>query len=264
MGGWARLPTTWASARGLQLRLELMEAILTPPQLLRVDVSALDLTGSCLDSPVALCFGPSPPGHLLVSTSSNTIAVLDSRSGRVVREVSSGRGWRPGPLPPGSGLAARSTRCGVALGCLLRPGGGALGRAPRPAVLGAPTFPRSKCAFPQLSCGRPAACASLALSADGRFLLTAAERAVRLWDYAVQAGPSCQVCVPGWGHRVEDSPRCPGLTLREGHSSGLCDTTAPGVHWPLGASAGRGLHPRPAAAPQRGRRHLPLGHPGSP
>ncbi|KAM9724960.1 WD repeat-containing protein 90 isoform 1-T1 [Dama dama] len=100
-------------------------------ELLRVDVSALDLAGSCLDSPVALCFGSSPPGHLLVSTSSNTIAVLDARSGRVVRE---------------------------------------------------------------LSCGRPAACASLALSADGRFLLTAAERAVRLWDYAVQASPSCQVC----------------------------------------------------------------------
>ncbi|XP_043312643.1 WD repeat-containing protein 90 isoform X2 [Cervus canadensis] len=100
-------------------------------ELLRVDVSALDLAGSCLDSAVALCFGSSPPGHLLVSTSSNTIAVLDARSGRVVRE---------------------------------------------------------------LSCGRPAACASLALSADGRFLLTAAERAVRLWDYAVQASPSCQVC----------------------------------------------------------------------
>ncbi|CAI9172545.1 unnamed protein product [Rangifer tarandus platyrhynchus] len=101
-------------------------------ELLRVDVSTLNLAGSCLDSPVALCFGPSPPGHLLVSTSSNTIAVLDARSGRVVRE---------------------------------------------------------------LSCGRPAACASLALSADGRFLLTAAERAVRLWDYAVQAGPSCQVYI---------------------------------------------------------------------
>ncbi|KAB0338961.1 hypothetical protein FD754_024226, partial [Muntiacus muntjak] len=101
-------------------------------ELLRVDVSTLDLAGSCLDSPVALCFGPSPPGHLLVSMSSNTIAVLDARSGRVVRE---------------------------------------------------------------LSYGRPAACASLALSADGRFLVTAAERAVRLWDYAVQAGPSCQVYI---------------------------------------------------------------------
>ncbi|KAG5194876.1 hypothetical protein JEQ12_012165 [Ovis aries] len=56
-------------------------------ELLRVNVSALDLAGSCLDSAVALCFGPSPPSHLLVSTSSNTIAVLDARSGHVVREV---------------------------------------------------------------------------------------------------------------------------------------------------------------------------------
>ncbi|XP_055265016.1 WD repeat-containing protein 90 isoform X3 [Moschus berezovskii] len=101
-------------------------------ELLRVDVCSLDLAGSCLDSAVALCFGPSPPGHLLVSTSSNTIAVLDARSGHVVRE---------------------------------------------------------------LSCGHPTACASLALSADGRFLLTATERAVRLWDYAVQASPGCQVYV---------------------------------------------------------------------
>ncbi|XP_069425535.1 WD repeat-containing protein 90 isoform X10 [Ovis canadensis] len=59
-------------------------------ELLRVNVSALDLAGSCLDSAVALCFGPSPPSHLLVSTSSNTIAVLDARSGHVVREPPSG------------------------------------------------------------------------------------------------------------------------------------------------------------------------------
>ena len=71
------------------------------------------------------------------------------------------------------------------------------GGLPRPVVAGAPTLPRSKHALPQLSCGNPAACASLALSADGRFLLTAAERAVRLWDYAMQAGLSCQVCVLG-------------------------------------------------------------------
>ncbi|XDB64088.1 hypothetical protein AB1E18_017404 [Capra hircus] len=101
-------------------------------ELLRVNVNALDLAGSCLDSAVALCFGPSPPSHLLVSTSSNMIAVLDARSGHVVRE---------------------------------------------------------------LSCGHAAACASLALSADGRFLLTAAERAVRLWDCATQAGLSCQVYI---------------------------------------------------------------------
>ncbi|KAJ1067537.1 hypothetical protein K5549_010655 [Capra hircus] len=129
-------------------------------ELLRVNVNALDLAGSCLDSAVALCFGPSPPSHLLVSTSSNMIAVLDARSGHVVREVAAL--W---------------------------------GGLPRPAVAGAPTLPRSKRALLQLSCGHAAACASLALSADGRFLLTAAERAVRLWDCATQAGLSCQVYI---------------------------------------------------------------------
>lgn len=60
------------------------------PQLLRIDVSALDPASSCLDSAVAICFGPGPPGHLLVSTSSHTVTVLDTASGRVVREVSPG------------------------------------------------------------------------------------------------------------------------------------------------------------------------------
>nr|XP_055195770.1 WD repeat-containing protein 90 isoform X4 [Nyctereutes procyonoides] len=56
-------------------------------ELLRVDVSALDLASARLASAVALCFGPGPPGHLLVSTSSSTVVVLDSTSGRVVREL---------------------------------------------------------------------------------------------------------------------------------------------------------------------------------
>lgn len=167
------------------------------PQLLKVDVSALDLAGSCLDSAVALCFGPSPPSHLLVSMSSNMITVLDARSGRVVRQVSPGHGWRPGPSPPGPGLAAPGARAGRPWAACCSPVAARWGGLPRPAVLGAPTLPRSKCTLLQLSCGHPAACASLSLSADGRFLLTAAERAVRLWDYATQAGLSCQVCVPG-------------------------------------------------------------------
>ncbi|XP_045639837.1 WD repeat-containing protein 90 isoform X5 [Ursus americanus] len=56
-------------------------------ELLRINVSALDLASSRLDSAVAVCFGPGPPGHLLVSTSSNTVMVLDTMSGRVVREL---------------------------------------------------------------------------------------------------------------------------------------------------------------------------------
>lgn len=60
------------------------------PQLLQVDVSTLDVGSSRLDSAVALCFGPAPTNHLLVSTLSNKVVVLDSTSGRVVREVSPG------------------------------------------------------------------------------------------------------------------------------------------------------------------------------
>ncbi|XP_007453739.1 PREDICTED: WD repeat-containing protein 90 [Lipotes vexillifer] len=101
-------------------------------ELLRVDISTLDLAGSRLDSAVAVCFGPAPPGHLLVSTSSNMVAVLDATSGRLVRE---------------------------------------------------------------LSCVPPAACSVLALSGDSRFLLTAADRAIKVWDYSAQAGPGCQVYI---------------------------------------------------------------------
>nr|XP_051698148.1 WD repeat-containing protein 90 isoform X5 [Oryctolagus cuniculus] len=101
-------------------------------KLLRVDVSALDPAGSRLDSAVAVCFGPVPSGHLLVSTSSSKVIVLDARSGRTLRKL-----------------------CGV----------------------------------------HAVACPSLALSEDARFLLTAAGRAVKVWDYSTQAGPDCQVYI---------------------------------------------------------------------
>ncbi|XP_030878405.1 WD repeat-containing protein 90 isoform X4 [Leptonychotes weddellii] len=87
-------------------------------ELLQIDVGALDLASSRLDSAVAVCFGPGPPGHLLVSTSSNTVTVLDTTSGRVVREL--------------------------------------------PGV-------------------HPVACPSLALSRDARFLLTATDRAIKVY-----------------------------------------------------------------------------------
>ncbi|XP_063082284.1 WD repeat-containing protein 90 isoform X7 [Cavia porcellus] len=56
-------------------------------ELLRVSIGTLD----SLDSAVAICFGPTSPGHLLVSTSSNKVMVLDAVSGRTVRELSSVR-----------------------------------------------------------------------------------------------------------------------------------------------------------------------------
>lgn len=77
-----------------------MRTLAALPQLLRVDIRTLDLAGSCLDSAVAVCFGPAPPGHLLVSTSSNMVAVLDATSGRLVREVSPRLRLVAWPPPP--------------------------------------------------------------------------------------------------------------------------------------------------------------------
>ncbi|XP_012515021.1 PREDICTED: WD repeat-containing protein 90 [Propithecus coquereli] len=51
-------------------------------ELLRVDVSTPDL-----DSAMAVCFGPTSLGHLLVSMSSGRVVVLDAMSGRTVREL---------------------------------------------------------------------------------------------------------------------------------------------------------------------------------
>ncbi|KAL0617187.1 WD repeat-containing protein 90 [Plecturocebus cupreus] len=101
-------------------------------ELLRVGVSALDPVSGHLDSAVAVCFGPAALGHLLVSTLSNRVVVLDAASGHMVRELP---GVHPGP------------------------------------------------------------CSSLALSEDSRFLLMAAGRAVKVWDYVTQASPGPQVYI---------------------------------------------------------------------
>lgn len=55
-------------------------------ELLRVDIGTLDLASGRLDSAMAVCFGPAALGHLLVSTSSNRVMVLDAASGRIIRE----------------------------------------------------------------------------------------------------------------------------------------------------------------------------------
>nr|KAF6272205.1 hypothetical protein mMyoMyo1_020533 [Myotis myotis] len=41
----------------------------------------------------------------------------------------------------------------------------------------------------------PVACSALALSGDARLLLTAADRAIKVWDYLTQSDPSCQVYI---------------------------------------------------------------------
>ncbi|KAL4676625.1 hypothetical protein H8959_010770 [Pygathrix nigripes] len=101
-------------------------------ELLRVDIGTLDLASSRLDSAVAVCFGPAALGHLLVSTSSHRVVVLDAASGRIIREL-------PGVYPE--------------------------------------------------------PCSSLMLSEDARFLLMAAGRAVKVWDYTTQASPGPQVYI---------------------------------------------------------------------
>ncbi|XP_076793216.1 WD repeat-containing protein 90 isoform X2 [Arvicanthis niloticus] len=60
-------------------------------ELLHVDVSTLNLASNHLDWAMAVCFSPENSGHLLVSTSSNKVVVLDAVSGYTIRELSSVR-----------------------------------------------------------------------------------------------------------------------------------------------------------------------------
>ncbi|XP_053327870.1 WD repeat-containing protein 90 [Spea bombifrons] len=93
-------------------------------ELLRVDVSILDLDSTKLDSAAGLVFSPRPPNHLLVATTGNKILWLDSRTGRLVKEVAQVQKQH---------------------------------------------------------------CSSLAVSRDLRYLLTAGERVIKVWDHQ-QAG----------------------------------------------------------------------------
>ncbi|KFV43748.1 WD repeat-containing protein 90, partial [Tyto alba] len=101
-------------------------------ELLRVDISVLDLNSTALDSALKVCFAPVPRGELLVSTSSNKILVLDAKTGRLVREVS-------------------------------------------------PVHKLS--------------CSSLVLSKDGRYLLTAGDRVIKVWDYQMRFDINFQVYI---------------------------------------------------------------------
>ncbi|XP_015279853.1 PREDICTED: WD repeat-containing protein 90-like, partial [Gekko japonicus] len=101
-------------------------------ELLRIDVSILDLESPSLDAAVRLRFAPSSLGHLLVTTSSQKILVLDVKSGRLIRVVS-------------------------------------------------PVHKQS--------------CSSLALSPDSRYLLTAGDRVIKVWDYGMRFDVSSQVFI---------------------------------------------------------------------
>uniref|UniRef100_A0A670YA84 WD repeat-containing protein 90 n=1 Tax=Pseudonaja textilis TaxID=8673 RepID=A0A670YA84_PSETE len=104
----------------------------TLDELLRIDVSVLDLDSTALDVALRLCFAPFPLGPLLVSTSSQKILVLDAKSGRLIRVV------------------------------------------------------------PQV---HRQSCSSLTLSPDGRYVLTAGDRTIKVWDYEMRFDVSCQVFI---------------------------------------------------------------------
>ncbi|KAL2078258.1 hypothetical protein ACEWY4_025943 [Coilia grayii] len=57
-------------------------------EVLRVDVSILDLDSPKLDSALKVCFSPPKPGHLLISTSANKILYVHTHTGKLQREVS--------------------------------------------------------------------------------------------------------------------------------------------------------------------------------
>uniref|UniRef100_W5M6P3 WD repeat domain 90 n=1 Tax=Lepisosteus oculatus TaxID=7918 RepID=W5M6P3_LEPOC len=101
-------------------------------ELMRIDVSVLDLDSTSLDSAVKVCFPPAPTGHLLVTTSANKILWLNAKTGRLLREVSN---------------------------------------------------------------VHKHVCSSLSVSEDGRFLLTAGHKAVKVWDYRMKHDTSYQVFI---------------------------------------------------------------------
>ncbi|KAH0631787.1 hypothetical protein JD844_019595 [Phrynosoma platyrhinos] len=104
----------------------------TLDELLRIDVSILDLDSAALDVAVRLCFAPFPLGHLLVTTSSQKVLVLDAKTGRLIRVVSQ---------------------------------------------------------------VHKQSCSSLALSPDARYLLTAGDRIIKVWDYGMRFDINSQVFI---------------------------------------------------------------------
>ncbi|XP_041733420.1 WD repeat-containing protein 90 [Coregonus clupeaformis] len=101
-------------------------------ELLRVDVSILDVESTSLDSALKVCFSPASTGHLLVTTSANKILWISANTGRLLREVSKAHKHQ---------------------------------------------------------------CSSLAVSEDGRFLLTAGHNAVKVWDYSMQLDVNSQMFI---------------------------------------------------------------------
>ncbi|XP_057178394.1 WD repeat-containing protein 90 isoform X4 [Triplophysa rosa] len=57
-------------------------------ELLRIDVSILDVESSTLDSALNVCFSPTSLSHLLITTSANKILWINTHTGQLLRQVS--------------------------------------------------------------------------------------------------------------------------------------------------------------------------------
>ncbi|XP_043083053.1 WD repeat-containing protein 90 isoform X2 [Puntigrus tetrazona] len=101
-------------------------------ELLRVDVSILDVESSTLDSALNVSFSPSSQSHLLVTTSANKILWIDTHTGQLLRQVSEVHKHQ---------------------------------------------------------------CVSLAVSEDGRYLLTTGQNSLKVWDYDMHLEANSQVFI---------------------------------------------------------------------
>ncbi|ROI16431.1 WD repeat-containing protein 90 [Anabarilius grahami] len=101
-------------------------------ELLRVDVSILDVESTTLDSALNVCFSPTSLSHLLVTTSANKILWIDTHTGQLLRQVSE---------------------------------------------------------------VHKSQCVSLAVSEDGRYLLTAGQNSLKVWDYDMNLDVNSQVFI---------------------------------------------------------------------
>nr|XP_055038117.1 WD repeat-containing protein 90 isoform X5 [Misgurnus anguillicaudatus] len=101
-------------------------------ELLRVDVSILDVESTTLDSALNVCFSPTSLSHLLIATSANKIIWINTQTGQLLRQVSKVHKHQ---------------------------------------------------------------CVSLAVSEDGRYLLTAGQNSVKVWDYNMHLDVNSQVFI---------------------------------------------------------------------
>uniref|UniRef100_A0A671RFH1 WD repeat-containing protein 90-like n=1 Tax=Sinocyclocheilus anshuiensis TaxID=1608454 RepID=A0A671RFH1_9TELE len=125
-------------------------------ELLRVDVSILDVESTTLDSALNVCFSPTSLSHLLITTSANKILWIDTHTGQLLRQVSEVHKHQ---------------------------------------------------------------CVSLAVSEDGRYLLTAGQNSLKVWDYDMHLDINSQAFIALFFWDFLAPPQ-------EAANCFLCDSTA--------------------------------------